>query len=510
MSKKFIIIFLSAIFVLAFYLRVLYLPQNALTFGYDQARDAFVAKQIVAGDFKILGPPASTPGLFHGVFYYYFLAPAYAVSSNPIIAAYWTALFNAATVAIVFFLAWFLTKRKSAAVISTIIFAVSFEASQYATWLSNPTLGVWTVPAIYLGLWLWIKHKNLWGPIIAGLAAGLSIQAEIFLAYHLLPLGIWLWIAKKNIILKQIFKFTISLILAVSSMILVEIKFGFQSINGIQSLLLSKDGIVAGKDFGDFIILYLNQIGKTLAYNILPSNIGYGAFLGCVFLVYLFIKRNKKDKLSWQLFLITYILSHFPVVSMGGTSTPFLMVGIGSGVAILAGTILSYWLTDRKFFTLFLLLLIIASNIATIKNRNKHGQVIFSIQNDMTLARQLPVIDYTYEHAAGQPFSVNTITSPLWINMVWSYLYDWHGAPKYGYLPQWHGRDQIDLPSDILPDLQPSTSLHFLIQEPTQGIPLEHIENSLAEEQKFTINFQKSFGEITVYQSTSSSDINEK
>ena len=96
--KKLTFVILSFLFVIGFYLRVLYLPQNALTFGYDQARDAFVARQIISGDLKILGPPASTPGLYHGVFYYYFLAPAYAISHNPIVAAYWTAFFNASTI----------------------------------------------------------------------------------------------------------------------------------------------------------------------------------------------------------------------------------------------------------------------------------------------------------------------------------------------------------------------------------------------------------------------------
>lgn len=510
MNKKIIITILSLLFILGYYLRVMYLPQNALTFGYDQARDAFVARQIVAGDLKILGPPASTPGLYHGVFYYYFLAPAYALSHNPIIAAYWTAFFNAATIFIAFLLGWRLTSNVSAGLLSALIFTVSFEASQYATWLSNPTLGVWTVPAIYLGVWIWIKDKNKWGAILAGIAAGLSIQAEIFLAYHLLPVVIWLWLGRKNITRQDLVKFFLSLLLAVSSMILVEFKFGFQSINGIKSLLLGGDGLVQSKDFGDFIILYLNQIGKTLAYTILPSNIGYGAAIGVAFIIYLFVTREKTSKLPWQLFLITFIISHLPVVSMGGVSTPFLTVGIGTGVAILAGTTLNQWLVNKKFLSIFLILVIIASNIVTIKNRNKFGQVIFSIQSDMTLAHQLPVIDYTYEHAQGKPFSINTITSPLWINMVWSYLYDWYGTPKYGYAPQWHGHDQIDLPSDILPDLEKDTTLHFLIKEPTQGIPQYHINNALAEEAKYTINFERKFGQFTVYQSTSSAQINEK
>jgi len=110
--KKFNYILLFGIFIFAFVLRVLYLPKNSLTFGYDQARDAYVSQQIIGGDLKILGPPASTPGLYHGVFYYYLLAPAYLLGhGSPVVAAYWIAFLNSLTVFIVFYLGYLMTKK---------------------------------------------------------------------------------------------------------------------------------------------------------------------------------------------------------------------------------------------------------------------------------------------------------------------------------------------------------------------------------------------------------------
>ena len=100
--KKIYLVILFIIFGIAYFLRVMYLPKNILTFGYDQARGAVISQQILKGDIKIQGPPASTPGLYHGVFYYYLLAPAYAFGNNPINAAYWIAFLNALTVFIVF------------------------------------------------------------------------------------------------------------------------------------------------------------------------------------------------------------------------------------------------------------------------------------------------------------------------------------------------------------------------------------------------------------------------
>jgi len=149
--KKINYIFLLGIFILTFVLRVLYLPKNSLTFGYDQARDAIVSQQILKGDLKIQGPPASTPGLYHGVFYYYLLAPAYLIGhGSPVIVAYWIAFLNSLTVFIVFYLGYLLTKKTWVGFSASFLFAISFEATQYATWLSNPTIGIWTVPLIYL------------------------------------------------------------------------------------------------------------------------------------------------------------------------------------------------------------------------------------------------------------------------------------------------------------------------------------------------------------------------
>ncbi len=112
MNKK-LLAFLFAIFLLGFFLRTVFLPSLSLTFGYDQARDAVHAEEISQGHLKILGPPASTPGLFHGVFYYYVLAPAYKLGKgNPIAAAYWIATINASVIFIVYFLTYLMTKKK--------------------------------------------------------------------------------------------------------------------------------------------------------------------------------------------------------------------------------------------------------------------------------------------------------------------------------------------------------------------------------------------------------------
>lgn len=504
--KKIIFITLFVIFTFGYVLRVIYLPKNSLTFGYDQARDAISSQQILAGHIKIQGPPASTPGLNHGVFYYYVLVPAYYFGHNPINAAYWIAFLSSLTIFTVFLLGYFLTQKIWAGIFTSFLFAISFEATQYSTWLSNPTIGMVTVPLIYLGLWVWISDikvnqfvKKI-APAICAIGLGLSVQSEIFLFYQVIPVILWLWVARKNINRNQIFLFVSLFIISISSMIIAEVKFGFKSFSGILSLLTNQDAIVSSKGFGDFIVLFLNQIGRVFAFSSYPSNIGYGATLIVVLIfISLWTWNHKSNPISWQPFLATWLFSHATVASVGGTSTPFLLVGIAPAISLILGIIIYKWFASgHKLMSMFILTVLIFGNFAMIAKENNKGSTIFSIQKEFTLKNELSAIDFTYQESGKKPFSINSLTSPLWINIVWTYLYKWYGMEKYGYVPEWHGRDQIGQ-LDSLPTESKSTKQYFLIIEPMDGIPARYLDETIQDENHIsTLIKEEYFGQIRV------------
>lgn len=490
--KKITILFVFIIFVFAYFLRVMFLSKNSLTFGYDQARDAYISQQILKGDIKIQGPPASTPGLYHGVLYYYVLVPGYLLGhGSPVVSAYWMAFINALTVFVVFYLGYLLTQKVSMGILAAILFAISFESTQYATWLSNPTLGVLTVPLMYLGLWLWINKKSKLGPIFAAVGLGFSIQSEIFLVYQAIPLAIWLYISRKSVTKKSLIVFGVAFLISISTMIVSEAKFGFRSLEGLRTLALGEGGNLAyTKSIGDYLILYLNQIGRIFAFNSYPGNIGWGGGLVIALGVY---SLYKKDKVG--AFLATWLFSHIWVVTVGGTSTPFLMVGIGPAISLI---IAYYLLKFPKQLTMFVLVVIIFSNISMILKENPKGATLFSIQKDMLLSKQIGAIDYTYIEANGKPFSINSLTSPLYINIVWTYLYKWYGFSKYGYLPDWHGRDQVGQ-LDSLKKVDKPDKTSFLIIEPMAGIPTQYLDLTIGEEDSKTkLLDEKYFGELRV------------
>ncbi len=147
---------------------------------------------------------------------------------------------------------------------------------------------------------------------------------------------------------------------------------------------------------------------------------------------------------------------------------------------------------------IFALVVIVFGNISMILKENPKGSTLFSIQKDMLLSKQMKAIDYTYTEAWGKPFSINSLTSPLYINIVWTYLYKWYGLPKYGYVPSWHGRDQVGQ-LDSLEKVNKPDNTSFLIIEPMAGIPPQYLDLTIGEEDSKTKLFdEKYFGELRV------------
>ncbi|MCJ7805570.1 hypothetical protein MUP46_02910 [Patescibacteria group bacterium] len=502
--KRYYKFILFAIFILAIILRWWYLPAKAVSFAFDQARDAFVVQEILGGHIKILGPSVNgIPGLYHGVLYYYVLALAYLVGrGSPIGAAYFMGFLNALTVFGVYLLTYLLTKKHTPALIASLIFAFSFEATQYAAWLSNPTMAIWFVPLIYIGLYLWLKGKSVIGPLVAGFGLGFSIQSNVALGYHLLPVIFWLWLFRKEVRRKDVMIFLGSLIFAVSSMILAEFKFGFRGISGIYYLLSSQDMAPQTLEFGNFLVIYLNQLGKSLAYTIFPLKVSFGGLVGVILLfsaLLHWVKNRGSDLISWEPFLATYIFVYIFALPFGGSGIPHAMSGVTAGIAVFVGIFIWKFLSQYKYLFIGVIFLILLFNSIKILFENKKGQTNLVIQGESTLANQLKTIDYTYEKANGKGFSINTLTRPLYINTLWSYLYNWYGKQKYGYLPSWTGRDQVGQLGNNLARPAAGVIEHFYIIESTYGIPEMYVNLAQGEEDaKSTLIGQQSFGEITI------------
>lgn len=499
-GKKRIHLFLILLLIICFFVRIVFLKTGAITFAYDQGRDAFLVKEILSGDLKILGPSVSGyPGLYHGVFYYYLIAPMYFVSKgSPILVSVYLSFINTLTLLAIFYLTKILTDKIFPALIASTIFAFSFEMTQYASWLSNPSMGVWFVTLTYISLYLWTESKNSntnTPALFTGIFLGFCIQSNFALLYHTLPVFIWLTLNRKKINTKQIIYSFLGLIISTSTMIISEVRFGFPALKNLPFIFTGGDNKLG---FYDLTTLYLSNFGAILKNNIFPPLPFVGIAGGVAILllaIYKSIHKNPHQKI--YIFLMLWIFSLLPPAFLGGMNKPHIGVGIGVGLIILTA-ILFYDQFKSRVLIGIIVLAIIIGNLDQIHSENTKGQTIFAIQKTMILRNELDVIDFTYHNSEGQDFSINTLTSPLYINTTWSYLYNWYGFAKYKKLPFWKGKDQIGLPGNNLKDTE-NLKYHFLIMEDPEGIPKEYINYAIGENNVYSqLVKEEHFGNIIV------------
>lgn len=437
------------------------------------ARDAYQARSIWKdGDLKLIGPPTSTPGLYHGSLYYYLIAPFYLFGQgDPKYPAIFLSLLSSLTIVPLYLLAKDLFKKTSWAFLSSLLFALSFEATQYGPWLSNPNPAMLTTAAFFYSLWLWLKgYKN--GLYLALIFAAFSTQFQFFLIYQFVLIIIFKFLFKTRITLKELLTSTIITLISLATFIIATIKF-----NSLTKVFSSLFGVSVSTQidfrttFSDVLLNYVNRFADLFINNFFPVNVFLGGLLG--FTVLYSIKKEK--------FILFCLLSNFLIFIFGGHSNNY--VNIGLVVPAILGVIVFLRKIKNPLLIALVLILIFSANIYAILKNSPSGQVALVIPKEMLLKNQLALIDKTYQQANGQPFSINTLTLPLWINTTWAYLYSWYGLQKYGYVPAFTGRNQIGLlGANDLKQIEKPLPLAFYIIEPQVGIPANFYNDEISSE----------------------------
>lgn len=483
----------SAVFlvVLSFILRSLFINQGAVSFHYDMSRDAFTVQQLLKGDIKLQGPPTSTANFYHGPLYYYLIAPAYKIGNgDPRVVAFFLSFWNSITIIPIILLCLGVYKNLKLALLGGLLFAISFEATQYGPWLSNPAPSIFTTAMFFFSLWIW-KNGNLWGLPLAIFWATLSTQFQFFLIYLLFLIPIFEILFKASVNLKYLVISYIVGLLGLGSFIISAIKFG--SLNSMVKTLIGPSEINQLRfhtSFSDIFLGFVNKFTDVFIYNFFPSNVFVGGLIALMTIYFTF--KNK-----FVLFCLLSSLILFPFfdpknatfVNLYGMVTPAIL-------AILELT-KRIWLWNKRIAVLFVILIVI-SNVYTTLKISPFGQQALVIPKDMFLSQQLQLINKTYQLANGEQFSINSLTLPLWTNTTWAYLYSWYGQKEYGYVPYFYGHDQVGLlGAGSLPKTEKPFDKTFFIIEPHVGIPEDRYQWEIgSEDSKTELIKQYEFGEL--------------
>ena len=478
------------IFFIAIIVRFLWFRESTY-FGFDEARDAFTSLDIfLKHDWKLIGPPATgNLGLFHGPLFWYFLGPIYLLGRGDVffVSAVFR-LINAAGVFGVFYIAGNLF-TPWVGIVAALFYAVSFEQYQYAMYVGNPAIGVWSWLAIFIGATMLYRKSRYcrFAPALMLAGAALGMQLNLMFGYFFLPVFLLLFLLRKNIIWdKRAVPAAIGLPLALlATYLLGEMKRGFLSLAKVVELLSS--GWVIMSPGQTKTALYLEKF-RTMFHDNLLLLPGEGVAITALalILVALLVKSAGKEK-PVRLVLV-WIFAWIFLAPFGGHLAYYTHVGLAVGLLIGSAYLLGKLRKTRVGWLVYpVILTVMFSNLYLITTQAKRS-LIFQInpQPNMRLVDQLAVIDLMYQEAAGKGFTVRLTGIPYRIQTVWAYLFKQYGFPKWGYYPYWETGNILGFPGYMPPPSSGTTCIRFLIREPLKGLPIEIINEDQKTEDIFS------------------------
>lgn len=493
-KKSFFILFL--IIIIGFCLRIFNLWDNVI-FAYDQARDGTRILDIISlKHFKLVGPETDIQGVFNGPLLYYLLAPIYFIfRANPNYAALFFVLINTSGMILVYFLSKILFNNKNIGYIAAFLWAISYEQANFARFISNASpMGI-SSALFFLGIAIYLFKKKDIGLQISIIGLAASVHFNFYLVYLVVFYPIFYFIFSPKIKIRNIFWSFILLIILLFPFVIAEMKWKFLMVRSLFDYLNHQSGFSL---ITNNLSRYMQSFSETIYYSFFSFNL----FLGLLIFVGLFmlLAHNKEYKNGFK-FLSIWIFSTLPLFSYTSGVLSGVVINSSIFIPLTIFFALSIYelLRIRRNLTigLFLLLIIIISNIQLFFKDEFRDIKLFALQ-PLLLKDEKKIIDYTYNNSNGKSFSICSISNPLFINTLWSYLYNWYGKEKYGYLPYWAGQKQ-DININYLAYDYNHVTKRFLIIEPQGGIsPLLKRAMIYLEDRTSYLQQEVKIGEIIV------------
>lgn len=466
---------LLCIALLALVLRVINLQDNIL-FAYDQARDAQrVYNMVYKGDIKIVGPETDIQGIFNGPLLYYFLAPIYFFSNfDPNVAAFLFVLINVGTLFLVYWAAKLLFKKESVALLASLFWAISYEQGFFARYISNASPMSTATTVFFIGLALFFLKKKQYGLPLSAVGISLAIHCNFYFIYLFLFYPLFFFIFKQKPTIKSLLISFGLLGVLLAPWIITELKWKFIGIRSLLSYFAHQGttAVTVNPLFyvPSIFIRYYDRVSQGIYFSFIPSKI-IGFALVALTAIYLTVKKRS----SAGIFLLFWLLNTLPLFAF---KSGVHSVEVINGSIFVPLTIIAAWglveLSTIKKYHMKLISMLCAGIIVGygIYTYAANAFVPHSLHTGAPslLKNAKEAIDYTYQKAGKKDFAICSISEPLFINTVWSFLYSTYGKQKYGYLPYWTGQKQI-LNESFIPYAQKQYQTKFIIREPMQGIP---------------------------------------
>lgn len=358
---------LGAILVLAASLR-LYRIGEFMTFLGDEGRDVRIVRDLITkGNLVFIGPQTSIGNMYLGPLYYYLIAPSLALSLlNPVGPAIFNALLGTATVWLIWFVAkkWFGT---TTATISSLLYALSPVAIIYSrsSWNPNP-MPFFALLTIYGISEVWQKKNFSWLPWV-GVSFAFVLQMH-YLGLLLIPvIGFFLLLTfikikndskQKNIFLRFCVFGFFSFFLLMSPLLLFDLKHQGMNFNAFKTFFTDRQTTInlnpARSD------RFLPVLITTITDLVLARQTALSLFtliIALISSIYLYIRSKTKQFLQ-----VIFIWLGFAFLGLGVYKQHVYIHYLGfiyPAIYLLVGSIIAYFLTQKRLVLKILFLLVL-------------------------------------------------------------------------------------------------------------------------------------------------------
>jgi len=340
-----------------------------------------------------------------------------------------------------------------------------------------------------------LLQKKQSGLIISSIGLALSIHLNVYLGYLLILYPILYLVFNKKIDAQPIVASILVFIFLLSTFLIAELKFRFIAITSLLSYLLHQSSPTM---IADNISNYIQSMVRVLYYSFFSFN-NFIIFLIFIFFLFYIYKTERHKKNLY--FLYIWLFSTLPLFAFRAAVVDSYTIHtsvFGAVTVFFAGGIVRLMSTKKlKPIGIMLLFLFLISNLYLFAKENYLNNKLLAYQL-MLLKDEKKLIDYTYLSAGKSPFSICSVSNPLFINTLWSTLYKIYGEKKYGYLPVWAGQKQY-LNKSYLDYDTTHVKTRYLIIEPEIGIPLIAKKATIyAEDQVSILEEEKKFGDLII------------
>lgn len=299
------------IFILVFiYLRITPIINQTVPYTYDQGRDFLKVKEIIeTKNFPFIGPTTGIQGVFHGVWWYYFLIPIYLIFNGWPQGFYFGLFILNLTIVLFFF---FFLKRNynfKTAIFFLGLISISEFFIKTAFYVSNNTLAPISVFLFIYFLYQFFDTRKAIYIFLTGICLGLILETELAFGLFIIPSFFIVYFIFKKF--KKIIYIFIGLIIPSIPRLLFELKNNFLQSQSFINQLKNQNNPHPLQFFTE-ITERLNVFWKYWLSLFYKENILLAIlFLLLIFVSIILIKNKKNTKKTIFLFFIDLLLVIF-------------------------------------------------------------------------------------------------------------------------------------------------------------------------------------------------------